>query len=183
MIAQLTNALRLHQSDGSTGPRKGTITSYDPGNHSVKVLIQPDGFETGWIQLDALAVGNGWGLLSGPQIGDEVSVSFDMGDPNLGSITGRHFNDTAPPPAVPSGETWLVHRSGSLLKFHNDGTVEIQAAAGMSYKATVHQFHGPITTDNSITAAGDVVAGTVSLERHIHTGVQAGNGTSGVPAQ
>jgi uncharacterized protein involved in type VI secretion and phage assembly len=179
VIGQLTNALRLHQSDGSSYPRKGTITSYD-GRCSVKVTIQPDGFETGWIQLDALGVGNGWGVVSAPQLGDEVSVSFDGGDLNLGSVTARHFNDVAVPMAVPSGETWIVHQSGSLLKFHNDGTVEIKAAAGMAYTATVHQFHGPITTDNTITAAGDVVAGTVSLENHLHTGGTI-SGKTGTP--
>ncbi|MEB0078002.1 phage baseplate assembly protein V [Pseudomonas sp. CCI3.2] len=170
MIGQLTNALRQHQSDGSSAPRKGTISGYDPLSHGVKVTVQPEGFDTGWIQLSALGVGNGWGVLTGPQLGDEVGISFDGGDPNLGHVTGRYFNDGAPPPAVPSGETWIVHQSGSLLKFHNDGTIEIKAAGGISYTATAHQFHGPITTDNSITAAGDVVAGTVSLESHIHGG-------------
>jgi uncharacterized protein involved in type VI secretion and phage assembly len=170
VIGQLTNALRLHQGDGSSAPRKGTISGYDPSSHSVKVTVQPEGFDTGWIQLSALGVGNGWGVLTGPQLGDEVAVSFDGGDLNLGHVTGRYFSDVAPPPAVPSGETWVVHKSGSLLKFHNDGTVEIKAAGGMSYTATAHQFHGPITTDNSITAAGDVVAGTVSLESHLHNG-------------
>jgi uncharacterized protein involved in type VI secretion and phage assembly len=170
VIGQLTNALRQHQGNGSSYPRKGTISGYDPSSHSVKVTVQPEGFDTGWIQLSAPGVGNGWGVLTGPQLGDEVAVSFDGGDLNLGHVTGRYFSDVSPPPAVPSGETWIVHQSGSLLKFHNDGTVEIKAAGGMAYTATVHQFHGPITTDNTITAAGDVVAGTVSLENHLHNG-------------
>lgn len=182
MIAALTNALRLHQNDGSTGPRTGTISSYDPGSHMVKVQIQPEGFETGWIQLNALGVGSGWGVVSGPQVGDEVTVSFDNGDPNLGRITGRHFSDAAPPPAVPSGETWIVHKSGSLLKFHNDGSVEIEAAGGMTYTATLHQFHGPIAVDSDVTVTGgDVKADTISLKTHKTSQVQSGSGTSGVP--
>ncbi|MEB0167947.1 phage baseplate assembly protein V [Pseudomonas sp. CCC4.4] len=182
MIGQLTNALRQHQSDGSSAPRKGTISGYDPSSHSVKVTVQPEGFDTGWIQLSALGVGNGWGVVTGPQLGDEVSVSFDGGDPNLGHVTGRYFNDGAPPPAVPSGETWIVHRSGSLLKFHNDGSVEIKSAAGMTYTATQHQFHGPISVDNSVTVTGgDVVADTISLKTHHTSGVQPGSGTSGPP--
>lgn len=181
MIGQLTNALRQHQGDGSSYPRKGTITGYD-GNYSVKVMIQPDGFETGWIQLDALGVGNGWGVAVGPQIGDEVSVSFDSGDMNLGHVTARHFNDVSVPMAVPSGETWIVHQSGSLLKFHDDGTVEIKAAAGMTYTATLHQFRGPISVDSNVTVTGgDVIADTISLKAHHTSGVQSGSGTSGPP--
>jgi uncharacterized protein involved in type VI secretion and phage assembly len=179
-MENLLNASRQYQSDGSTYSRSGTISGYDPGSHCVKVTIQPEGYDTGWIQLSALGVGNGWGVMVGPQIGDEVSVTFDDGDPNLGKVTGRYFSDVSPPPSVPSGETWVVHKSGSLLKFHSDGTVEIKAAAGMAYTATVHQFHGPITTDNSITALGDVVAGTVSLEAHVHTGGTI-SGKTGVP--
>lgn len=191
MIAALTNALRLHQGDGSTGPRSGTISSYDDGSHMVKVQIQPEGFETGWIQLNALGVGNGWGVLSGPQVGDEVTVSFDNGDPNLGRITGRHFSDSAPPPAVPSGETWIVHKSGSLLKFHNDGTVTLHSVAALgvesetaiNYAAPQHNFTGgPVAMDHTLTVTGgDVVADTISLKTHKTSLVQAGSGTSGVP--
>jgi uncharacterized protein involved in type VI secretion and phage assembly len=170
MITDFANAMRQQQSDDLTGPRTGTITSYDPANGVVKVAIQPEGRETNWIQLDCPGVGNGWGFQIGPQIGDEVTVSFDSSDPNLGRVMARHTNSQNQPLPVPSGEIWAVHKSGSLLKFHNDGTVEIKAAGGMAYTATVHQFHGPITTDSTITAAGDVVAGTVSLEDHLHNG-------------
>lgn len=190
MIGQLTNALRLHQSDGSSYPRKGTITGYD-GKYSVKVTIQPDGFETGWIQLDALGVGNGWGVVTGPQIGDEVSVSFEGGDLNLGHVTGRYFNDTAQPPAVPSGETWLVHSSGSSLKFNNDGTVSLHSGIAINYDAPAHHFTGgPVTMDHTLTVTdstgvvvtgGDVKADTISLKTHHTSGVTPGSGTSGPP--
>ncbi|MEB0133522.1 phage baseplate assembly protein V [Pseudomonas sp. CCI2.4] len=182
MIAQLTNALRQHQGDGSSYPRKGTISGYDPSSHSVKVTIQPEGFDTGWVQLSALGVGNGCGVAVGPQLGDEVSVSFDGGDLNLGHITGRYFNDASPPPAVPSGEIWITHKSGSAVKLHNDGTVEITAAAGMTYTATLHQFHGPIAVDSNVTVTGgDVSADAISLKAHHTSGVQPGTGTSGTP--
>ena len=184
MISQLTNALRQHQSDGTSQPRKGTITGYD-GRYSVKVMIQPDGFETGWIQLDALGVGNGWGVAVGPQIGDEVSVSFDSGDMNLGHVTARHFNDVSVPMAVPSGETWIVHQSGALLKFLNDGSVSLHSTVAISYDAPQHIFTGgPVTMDHTLTVTGgDVIADTISLKTHRTSGVQSGSGTSSVPVQ
>jgi phage baseplate assembly protein gpV len=191
VIGQLANALRLHQSDGSSYPRKGTISGYDPGSHSVKVTIQPEGFDTGWIQLTALGVGNGWGVLVGPQLGDEVSVAFDGGDLNLGHVTGRHFNDTAPPPAVPAGETWIVHQSGSLLKFHNDGTVSVHSGVAINYDAPQHNFTGgPVTMDHTLTVTdatginvvgGDVKADTITLKLHKTSLVQPGTGTGGAP--
>lgn len=180
------NAMRLNNYDGSSPPRTGTISSYDPGSHSVKVTIQPDGFDTGWIQLNAIGVGKGWGVLTGPQIGDEVTVSFDQGDPNLGRITGRHFSSENPPPAVPSGETWIVHESGSLLKFNTDGTVTlhsvgalgVESEAVINYDAPQHNFTGgPVAMDHTLTVTGgdvltdqDVKAGTISLKTHPHAG-------------
>ncbi|MCF7536147.1 phage baseplate assembly protein V [Pseudomonas petrae] len=190
-MANLLNATRQHQGDGSTYSRSGTISGYDPSSHCVKVTIQPEGYDTGWIQLSALGVGNGWGVLTGPQLGDEVSVAFDDGDPNLGKVTGRFFSDVNPPPAVPSGETWMLHESGSILRFNNDGTVSLHSEVAINYDAPQHNFTGgPVTMDHTLTVTdstgimvvgGDVKADTISLKTHRTSQVQSGNGTSGVP--
>lgn len=191
MIADLANAMRQQQSDDLTGPRTGTITSYDPSNGVVKVAIQPEGRETNWIPLDCPGVGNGWGFQIGPQIGDEVTVSFDSSDPNLGRVTARHTNSQNQPLPVPSGEIWAVHQSGSLLKFKTDGTVTLHSAVALNYDAPAHHFTGgPITMDHTLTVTdstgvvvtgGDVKADTISLKTHRTSGVTTGGGTSGVP--
>lgn len=190
-LGDLLNAQRQYQDSGATYSRSGTISGYDPGSHCVKVTIQPDGYDTGWIQLSALGVGNGWGVMTGPQIGDEVSVTFDGGDPQLGKVTGRYFNDDRPPPPVPAGETWIVHQSGSLLKFNTDGTVTLHSAVSISYDAPAHHFTGgPVTMDHTLTvtdstgvvvSGGDVKADAISLKLHRTSGVQNGSGTSGAP--
>jgi phage baseplate assembly protein V len=189
--AELLNAQRQYQDTGATYSRSGTISGYDPGSHCVKVTIQPDGYDTGWIQLAAMGVGNGWGVLTGPQIGDEVCVTFDGGDPQLGKVTGRYFNDVRPPPAVPAGETWVLHESGSLLKFLNDGTVSLHSGVAINYDAPQHHFTGgPVSMDHKLTVTdadgivvvgGDVKADTISLKLHKTSQVQSGTGTSGVP--
>ncbi len=191
MIESLMNATRQHMGDNSIGPRTGTISSYDAGNGVVKVLIQPEGRETNWLPLDCPGVGNGWGVQIGPQIGDEVTVAFDSSDPNQGRVTARHTNPLNRPLAVPSGEIWMVHKSGSLLKFNNDGTVTLHSATSISYDAPAHRFTGgPVTMDHTLTvtdgtgivvSGGDVKADTISLKLHRTSGVQGGSGTSGVP--
>jgi phage baseplate assembly protein gpV len=191
MITDLANAMRQQQSDDLTGPRTGTITSYDPNNGVVKVAIQPEGRETNWIPLDCPGVGNGWGFQIGPQIGDEVTVSFDSSDPNLGKVAARHTNSQNVPMPVPSGEIWAVHESGSLLKFKTDGTVSLHSGVAINYDAPAHHFTGgPITMDHTLTvtdstgvvvSGGDVKADTISLKLHKTSQVQVGTGTSGVP--
>lgn len=149
-MRQLIAAMQQQMDQGGTFSRSGVISGYDPSSYAVKVDIMPEGYTTGWIQLDALGVGNGWGVAIGPQLGDEVTVTFENGDPKLGRVTSRHFNDVNQPIGPLSGETWMVHKTGSLLKFHNDGTVELTAAAGITYTATAHTFHGPVTMDKTL---------------------------------
>lgn len=173
--------------------RLGTVQSYDPGNYAVRVMIQPDGNLTGWIPLLSPWTGNGWGMFCPPSIGDMVEVQFQEADHDAALCCLRLFSDQARPLPAPSGEFWLVHKSGSMLKFHNDGSIEISAVAGISYTATGHAFHGPVTMDGNVTAAGTVTApnivGTTNVTfggksgvAHTHGGVQTGSGATGVPA-
>lgn len=126
-------ALRAQQAGAvNSSNRQGIITAYDPSRPAVKVQLQPSGEETGWIPLKSLWVGNGWGLSIGPMIGAVVEVDFDNGNVNVGSAGLQFFNDEDVCPGAPSGEFWLVHQSGSLLKFLNSGQVLIQDKAGSS---------------------------------------------------
>jgi phage baseplate assembly protein V len=134
-----------------TTPRTGIITSYDPKKHAVKVAIQPEGVEiAGWIPLGAAGVGNGFGIVCGPNLGDMVQVAFDNASPNAPRIVGRFFSSVNMPPAVPSGDTYIVHKSGSALKFNGDGTIAVTATSSITYTATQHHFVGPVQMDNTL---------------------------------
>ncbi len=198
-IADFANSMRQQGNNDATGPRTGTITSYDKDNGMVKVAIQPEGRETNWIKLDSPGVGNGWGVQIGPQIGDEVTVTFDSSDPNLGKVTARHTNSLNLALPVPSGEIWMVHSTGSLLKFNTDGTVTLHTVGALgvhsdvsiTYDAPQHAFTGgPVSMDHTLTvtdgtgvvvSGGDVKADTISLKTHRTSGVTPGAGTSGAP--
>ncbi|WP_318833707.1 phage baseplate assembly protein V [Burkholderia cepacia] len=159
-IDALLNTIRAHSQMAQgekTGNRVGEITAYDPNKYAVKVKMWPDTQESlGWIPLASPWIGNGWGLVGGPSIGDQVKIAFDREDQDAGVVVGRMFNDVDQPPAVPSGEFWIVHKSGSLVKFHNDGTVEITAASTMKYTAAQHHFVGPVLMDNTLTGNGGI---------------------------
>ncbi|KVW15385.1 hypothetical protein WK91_18280 [Burkholderia cepacia] len=124
-IDALLNTIRAHSQMAQgekTGTRVGEITAYDPNKHAVKVKMWPDTQESlGWIPLASPWIGNGWGLVGGPSIGDQVKIAFDREDQDAGVVVGRMFNDIDQPPAVPSGELWLVHKLGAFVKLTNDG--------------------------------------------------------------
>lgn len=181
-------------SAGESGTRQGIITAYDPDSYAVKVQLQPTGEETGWIPLSSPWVGNGWGLAAGPMIGAEVEVEFDSGLMGAGMATGQFYNDEDRCPGPPSGEFWLVHKSGSLLKFLNTGEVLLSAKLKMTYDAPAHHFTGgDVTMDNNLIVVKDIsdnngTYGTVQKVRttyngHTHPENGDGGGTTSKPNQ
>jgi len=162
MMRHLLNAQRAaaqQAGQGRAATRHGTVSSYDPGAYAVKVLLQPDNALTGWIPLKSAWVGNGWGLFCPPSIGDAVEVDFQEDDGGAGSVGLRFFNNADRPLPCPSGEFWLVHGSGSLLKFLNDGSVELTAPGEITYTAARHRFAGPVRMDDTLNVDGNVTGG------------------------
>lgn len=195
----------LAQGDRST-VRIGTVSSYHPENYSCKVLIQPENVETGWLPILSPWVGNGWGLFAPPALGDMVDVHFQEGSIEAGFVSQRFFNDSDRPLPVQPGEFWLVHQSGSLLKFLNDGSVELNTRQGLTAtvgayltanvtgKVTVTAQEVDITCDvkvtGNITATGNIgdangaktMAGMRTVfDNHDHPGDSGG--TTGKPNQ
>ena len=191
---------------GVATTRLGTISSYDASTHAVKVLLQPDGTETGWCPLGETWVGNGWGMFCAPSIGDQVQVEFQEGDKSVGIACLRFYNDVDRPLSVPSGEMWIVTESGSFLKFKKNGTIESNApnwnhtgnlnVTGNVAVTGTETVQGTITGQNGLVVTGstpstvsggfsvtggDITSDGVSLESHTHSGVQTGGGTSGPP--
>ncbi len=169
MMSAHLNAMRREVANSGqerAGTRLGTISGYDASNYLAKVMLQPDGIETGWLPIAAIGVGNGWGIQVAPNIGDVVEVEFQDGGAEAGLITGRFFNNNARPGAVPTGEVWLVHKSGSFIKFLSDGSISSS---------------GTWNHAGTFTATVDVVAGGKSLKTHTHGGVAIGGASTGAP--
>lgn len=190
----IVNAVKAAAADAvahRAATRHGTISSYDPANCAVKVLLQPDGTLTGWMPLKCVAVGNGFGIISAPNIGDAVEIDFQEDDKQTGSVGHRFFNNQARPMNVPAGETWIMHQTGSSVKLTTDGKITMTDAAGsivqcdnggnVNITATTVAIKGNVTVSGSITAQGDVIGDGTSLHTHTHSGVQPGSGTSGAP--
>lgn len=121
--------------NSSVRTRMGTVSSYDPDGYCCKVVIQPEGTETGWLPIATPWCGNGWGLMVPVSVGDEVDVHFDDGDLGAGFVSSRFFNDVDRPLHAESGVFYLIHKSGSALKFNNDGSVDVAVSADL--RATV----------------------------------------------
>ena len=123
-------------------PRFGLVTSVDPVNATVRVILQPESVLTGWLPLLSPWVGAGWGMSCPPAPGDQVLVIAQEGDAEHGVVVGRAFSNVASPPQAPAGELWLVHKSGSFIKLRNDGTVQI--SGDLHVAGNVYDSHGSL---------------------------------------
>ena len=196
-IGKLMNAMRAQASlaGGTKADEKdGTITSYDPNAYAVKVMIEPDGYETGWIPLPSCFVGKGYGAYFGPEIGQAVSVTFAEGDKDNGRISKFFFNNVEVPiggaNAVQSGEILLADKLGNSIRFSPVQNKFIIAAGkeadlnvGTNLNVVVAGNMTVTVTGNlNITAAGgDIVVNGISHINHVHGSVATGSGQSSKP--
>jgi phage baseplate assembly protein gpV len=176
------------------GEKDGTITSYDPNAYAVKVMIQPDGYETGWIPLPSVFVGNGYGAYFGPEIGQAVSVTFADGDKDNGRISKFFFNNVEvpikSPNAVQSGEILLQDKAGNMIRWspvQNKLIITANKEADLNVGTNLDvaiQGNATITVTGNINltaAGGDITVAGISLVNHVHTGGTLGGGDTGPP--
>jgi phage baseplate assembly protein gpV len=184
----LSNAIRAQASLGqsnTSSPRYGEISSYDSRNHTVKVTIQPEGQESGWMPLGAIGVGNGYGMAIGPNIGDLVLVVFAEGDFNSGLIVGRFFSTANQAIPVPSGEIWMMHKSGSFVQMVTSGDVEVHASGNLNASAdgnivatTSGDLNATASGSISLTAAAITLNGAVTINGSLNQGTGSGGGAA-----
>lgn len=118
----------------------GRITSYDPSTRLVIVEIHPateddPSLITGWIPLGTPWAGNGWGLYAAPALNTLCTVLFQQGSNQQPIAATPLFDGSNAPLAVDSKEFWIVHESGSSIKFTNDGNVLISSSTQIDLQA------------------------------------------------
>ncbi len=166
-------------------PRFATVTSVNPNDHSVKVTIEPEGIQTGWIPAMSSAIGNGWGVSHLHAVGDQVVFVPMENSPDHGVVLGGLYSNSQQPPkspatpnadptVAPSGELLMRHSSGTFLRFCSDGSI-ISSGAIWHHKGDFH-------------VDGDVYDKHGSLDRlrsnydaHTHGGVQSGGASTSAP--
>lgn len=164
----LINSMRAHAVqalDGKVATRLGVVESYDPNTYSVKVTLQPDGTGTGWIPVGSPWVGNGWGLFSPPSPGDQVEIGYQEDDRGAPIARLRLFDVTNMPLPCPSGEFWLVHKTGAFFKLTNDGKALINGQVEID--ATAPTINITATSNVSVTAGGNATvqaSGTATVQ-------------------
>jgi phage baseplate assembly protein V len=141
MMQNLLNSMRFQAGIGQNliaQVRIGIINAYNKDNGTIKATVQPvesdesgEG-QTGWIPLATSFIGQ----VGAPLPGEQVIIIFQEGSLNNGLAIGRIYSSEDIPPAVPSGEWWLTHPSGSFIKLKNNGDIDIECAGNLNVTAT-----------------------------------------------
>ncbi len=168
------DALKLHSAVHATAigqPRHGIVTSVDPVNHAVKVSIEPEGVESGWIP-DGVLAACGLKIACPSEVGTQVLLVAVEGDAEHPVVVARLFDTSVTAPISPATSAPV-----------QPGEIGIFLTSGVYLHLTQTGLHlgGDLTVGGSVTAAGDVVGSGVSLQRHLHSQVQAGEDLSGPP--
>lgn len=126
-MRRLLNHMKMQAnlSNSSAKTCFGTVSSYDPDTYSCKVMIQPENVESAWLPVASPWVGDTWGIFCPPSIGDMVEIHYQEGNEDSGYIALRLYNDVDKPVNAPAGVFYLIHKSGSAVKFNNDGSVDL----------------------------------------------------------
>ena len=172
---RLLNAIKGHtarQDEGYAQPRLATIEAYDADEHSARVRIQPEGVLSGWVPVAALAVGNGFGVVAPPSEGDQVLVVAQEGDAEHLVVIGRVFTVRARPPVSPA--TMKAVQPGEFAVFAPGAWIHV-AGGVIHAEATELRLKGDLKVDGNVEVTGDVRAGEISLQGHLHGGIRRGS--------
>jgi phage baseplate assembly protein gpV len=182
------------------------VDSYNGQNHTVKVKLRPEGTLSGWMQIETAQVG----LVIAPNIGDPGWIEFHENDRRAGVFVASNHNNNKPPPKqINAGEFYYQNAKGQWIYVKNDGSITSADGAGASLamqdgKLTATDkanstlilngdntasltasggltINANVAVNGSVTATQDVKAGSISLQDHVHGGVQGGAGDTGPP--
>lgn len=153
------------QSDGWGGRWYGVVPAtvsdiQDPdaqGRVKIKLDWTPDGtggqgYEA-WARMATLFAGNNRGSWFIPDVGDEVLVAFEHGDPRRPYVLGGLWNGSdSPPQSMESGNKLKVIRSRNGVKVtldDSDGQETLKLETPGGQKLTMKDGPGAVTIEDS----------------------------------
>lgn len=159
----------------------GIITSVNPADYTVKVMLQPEEIETGFIPYCTTS----YGWIAPPMGGEQCLVLFERGNNNVpvGALLifwdGNRAPGVTSPGDTGAGEILLRHSSGSHIKLSSDGKILINGNTEIDVTTPVLKITASQTIDLTSTAATTIQAPTINLKGNvvIDGTLTANNGT------
>lgn len=180
-------------------PCHGIVSAVDPVNHAVKVLVQPDNVESGWLPVATIAAGS-IRICRVPDVNEHVTLLAMEGDaehlvvvaaqfdavvmPSVSPATGKPAQPgelliragCGQPPALGSQADGIADSQASWWHLTKDAiysgvgeTIETRTAHGMTWK--VGDCTASLTSSGFAVSGGNITTDkTVTGESGVKTG-------------
>ena len=117
--------------------------------------------DTGWVRVAQIATGIGNTTMWIPEIGDEVVLAFEHGDPNRPVVIGSVYNaNSLPPRQLPNNKTQTLVRSTSIPGGSVPLELFMEAKAGQEQLTLRAGSQFIRITPNGITASSSIQSTT-----------------------
>nr|WP_242010224.1 phage baseplate assembly protein V [Acetobacter conturbans] len=157
--------------------RFGIVSAVDHENGLIKIRLQPENTETGWICDAALSVGTVT-IYAPSEVGAHVFVDTPHGDGDNYVVVSRIFDSSSLPESFSclDGQKVSVGQMGIKA-----GNVELVVdESGLNIVSDI-KISGNVTITGEVSVSGDVKASDISLVNHVHGGVKSGADETGSP--
>lgn len=175
--------------------RVGRIASVDRDAALCRVALGDPDSDDGEVETDDIP----WGgfragrmtVWSPPTVGEQILLIAPGGDIGQAVAVPGLYSTDFPAPGNGARE-FMRFDDGAEFGYDPDtgaaditlpdgGTLTIKAVGGVSIEGDV-AIKGNVAVEGGITATEDIEAGDISLQKHKHSGVQAGGAQTGAPA-
>lgn len=174
--------------------RLGTIAEVDLASARVRVSI--GALKTALIPWLAQRAGTdrAW---HAPEVGEQVLVLAPCGDLTQAVALPALYQTAHPAPSASADIDTVVYSDGAAISYDRaahalsailpaGATATLTADGGVTINGptTINgdvQIVGDVAIDGEETSTGDMIAGSISLQKHVHGGVQSGGAKTEKP--
>lgn len=154
--------------------RRGVVLDVDSRQRQPLLQVRHSATE-----IDTVSHADAYGFASSPLPGAE---SFLVSRGGLFSRIWAYLvaDRRHRPQNLKKGEVVMYDDLGNQVFFGRDGLV-IKAVSDLQITAQGCTINGDLTVNGAVASTGDVTAGSISLQSHVHPGVQSGGSATGAP--
>jgi len=120
---------------------------------------------------------------SAPSIGEQVTVIAPAGDLSQAVVLLAIYQTAFAAPSTEPDDDWVQYDDGAVISYNQrshslraalptGGTLSITADGGMT-------LTGDVTINGTLRSTGDIFAGNISVQQHVHGGIQPGGANTG----
>lgn len=165
--------------------RIGTVCEIDAANQRVRVHFDELDTVSPWMQVPAFGA-NGDDYYWMPEVDEQVACFFMPTGNAEGYVLFSVRGSANTPKAGNASKRYIRFADGGVLEYDKSSSTLTIEAANIVIKGNVKLTGGVNATGNialtgGITSTADVVAAGISLDSHVHGGVQSGGSNTGGP--